>query len=111
MAVHVELKSRIPQVRKEVEEGLARAVAETAFAIEGNAKMLAPVDTGFLRNSINAESQSRLTWFVNVGAHYGIHQEFGTYKMAAQPFLLPAANRQRPLFESRISRALREAAR
>lgn len=30
-------------------------------------------------------------WIVGVGAHYGAYVEFGTSKMAAQPYLFPAA--------------------
>ena len=35
---------------------------------------------------------------VDVGASYGIYQEYGTYKMATHPFMTPAAEAVRPSF-------------
>ncbi len=68
-------------------EGALKAIA---FRVEGIAKTLAPVDTGALRNSIMAEPKELMLWEVHDGVEYGIYQEFGTYKMAAHPFLVPA---------------------
>lgn len=70
------------------------------FAVEGRAKALAPIKTGYLANSIQAETAGFFTRHVNVGADYGIYQEFGTYKMAAHPFLSPAVEWARPTIES-----------
>lgn len=47
---------------------------------------LAPVETGFLRDSIEVTPDGELV----VGAPYALDQEFGTYKMAAHPFIRPA---------------------
>ena len=49
------------------------------------------VDTGNLKNSVVAVPDSNpQTWRVQVGAEYGVHLEYGTAKMAARPFVLPA---------------------
>lgn len=61
-----------------------------AFSVEGTAKMLAPVDTGALRNSVNTQKQGRLLYWVQDGVEYGIYQELGTRRMASQPFMVPA---------------------
>lgn len=66
-----------------------------AFAVEADAKGMAPVDTGALRNSIHTEEQSPFMYFVMDGVHYGVYQEFGTYKMRAQPFMTPAVEKNR----------------
>jgi len=66
-------------------------VRSGALSIEGRAKTLAPVDTGALRNSIHITRRGALTYWTEDGVHYGIYQEYGTYKMRAQPFMLPAA--------------------
>lgn len=82
-------------------QALAKAgqiVRKTAFDIEGQAKADAPVDTGALRNSIQAEAEEALTWAVAVGVEYGIYQELGTYKMPAHPYLIPAAESNRDPF-------------
>jgi len=70
----------------------ARIVETHGLAIASEAAQLAPVDTGALRNSITSESQmtGELTFTVSDGVEYGVFQELGTYKMAAQPFLVPA---------------------
>lgn len=82
-----------------LEEELAKAVAAAGLKLETLAKLYAPVDTGFLRNSIhlilfggsapdeggNSEVSiadtptSRLEAIVAVGAEYGIYVEYGHY--------------------------------
>ena len=62
----------------------------TAIRVEGRAKIHAPLDTGALRNSINTTKRRNLLYWVSDGVEYGIYQEFGTFKMAAQPFMIPA---------------------
>lgn len=86
----------------------AAVVRRTGFAIERDAKTLAPVDTGNLRNSISTsmvgDGRSALM-SVEVGptAAYGIYQEYGTSVMAAQPFLGPAFDRNVPAFNEAIA--------
>jgi hypothetical protein len=65
-------------------------VGKAAHDCEAAAKASAPIDTGFLRNSIQALKISSGVWQVNVGAAYGVFLEFGTRFMAARPFLYPA---------------------
>lgn len=76
------------------------AVAKAAFDIEGNAKTIVPVDTGNLKNSIQTALEPG-----GLGAtvgprnvEYAIYVEFGTYKMRAQPYMRPAAEKVRPAF-------------
>lgn len=79
------------------------AVRKTAFDIEGDAKGYAPVDTGYLRSSIGTDvtgDGNVVTAVIGPTASYGIYQEFGTYKMAAHPFLSPAFDRRYPPFEA-----------
>jgi HK97 gp10 family phage protein len=67
-----------------------KAIMEGAYMVEGDAKQFAPVDTGALRNSIETEEGKGISAIVHDGVEYGKYQEFGTYKMAAQPFMIPA---------------------
>lgn len=61
------------------------------------ARRLVPVDTGYLKSSIYALHLARHSQ-VKAGAKYAGYVEFGTYKMAAQPFLRPAvAEHQREI--------------
>jgi HK97 gp10 family phage protein len=81
----------------------ARVVKATAFKVEAAAKVLAPVDTGALRNSLGSEAVDDLTWQVGTGQDYAKFVEFGTSRMAAQPFLVPALEGNRAEFERRIA--------
>lgn len=74
------------------------ATSKTAHDIERDAKVMSPVDTGNLRSSIGtsiAGSPSTGTVSAEIGptAHYGLYVEAGTSRMAAQPYLYPAADR------------------
>ena len=57
---------------------------------EGYAKTFAPVDTGYLRDTLMSMMVNPTTARIQSNASYDIYQEMGTYKMAAQPFLSPA---------------------
>ncbi len=72
--------------------GLAFTVddlAEGALVIAQQAENNCPVDTGFLRSTVFVQEAGN---DVEIGfeARYASYVEFGTYKMAAQPFLRPA---------------------
>jgi HK97 gp10 family phage protein len=60
-----------------------------AAIILAEAQQLCPVDTGFLRDSAFMQVSGD---DVEIGfeADYASYVEFGTYKMAAQPYLRPA---------------------
>ena len=67
-------------------------VNKYGLAVTGSAATFAPVDTGALTSSITSESKMTgdMTFTVSDGVEYGVYQEFGTSKMAAQPFMTPA---------------------
>ena len=49
------------------------------------------VDTGLLDDIIaNVGNANTQTWIISDSVEYGIYQEFGTKRMGAQPFLIPA---------------------
>jgi HK97 gp10 family phage protein len=81
--------NRIPELIAAVEANSASATKRGATRVRDGAKARAPIDTGYLHDSIEAHGDGK-EWFVTVGAEYGVFVEFGTYKMAAQPFFLPA---------------------
>lgn len=70
--------------------GAANYIAELAAdTVEHGAKARVPVRTGALRNSITKAGHGN-TWIVTALMHYAGYVEFGTRKMAAQPYLRPA---------------------
>lgn len=89
------LKSLVPRVR----QGARDTVAQTLLAIETDAKLLAPVDTGRLRSSIHAEfAPNGLSGKVAVEVIYAPYVELGTSRQRAQPFLFPAYEKHRQAF-------------
>lgn len=87
-----------------------REVKRAALAVEGGAKERCPVDTGRLRSSITHQVDADgLSAVVGTNVDYAPHVEFGTSRMAAQPFLFPAMESHRPEFLRRLRAALGEA--
>lgn len=73
-------------------------VRKAALDIQAQAIRMAPVDTGTLRNSIQARKVRPFAWEVTVGAEYGVYVEWGTRFMAAQPYFRPAITKVQPEF-------------
>ncbi len=82
---------------------VAAVIAKAALDIEAQAAANAPVKTGFLRSSIHADGAGT-EWEVRVGAEYGAFVEFGTRRMAARPYLIPAVEQVRPRLLTALSR-------
>ena len=61
-----------------------------ARIVETHAKVYAPVDTGFLRNSILVDEVTSDKAVIAPHTEYAEHVEFGTSRMAAQPYMRPA---------------------
>ena len=80
-----------------LEERASAAVHKAALDTMRDAKILAPVDTGNLRNSITTRF-SPLRAEVVATADYAVFVELGTTRMAEQPFMRPAAARRAPGF-------------
>ena len=105
--------------KKAVKAGVTASNLSIGVAIASQAKLLAPVDYGQLRNSISASSKTQTKMlndkrfspkrepmkegkaldtselkgdevFAGSNSDHAIHQEYGTIKQPAQPFLRPA---------------------
>ena len=71
----------------------SRAIRKAALDIEAHAKVKAPVDTGALRGSISTTiANTGLAAEVGPTVHYGLYLEFGTARMAPQPYMGPASD-------------------
>lgn len=114
----------------QIEDEVKRIVIETTAIIQNEARALAPVDSGYLRQSIEVEVLNNgLSAIVTVDAEYAIYIEYGTgiyakngngnedgwvyYSekygefrftrgMEAQPFWAPAIESGRAYFEREI---------
>lgn len=127
--------NHIPAVIEAMHKAASQIVRKAALDVEAAAKQGAPVRTGFLRSSIYTvtheessygqgagqgpllpeipKAEDDTTAYTAVGAEYGVYVELGTSKQAAQPYLVPAADRVRPGFLAAwdaLEEALRKAA-
>jgi HK97 gp10 family phage protein len=100
------------EVKKRAEEASKLSSYEVGLVVQGQAKMLTPVDKGRLRSSITTASgagqrtkpsgegavstdiinkpDNQFETFVGTPVFYGPYVEYGTVKSDAQPFLRPA---------------------
>lgn len=86
------IEDLVPAIKIRVESVARAAVKKVAEDIARDARQLVPVDTGDLQASITTESLTAgKEAEVQVGEDYAGFVEFGTVKMAAQPYLGPAA--------------------
>jgi HK97 gp10 family phage protein len=103
--------NKLPQLKGQSKQKASQAVRKAAFDIEAGAKQRAPVNTGALKNSIEATGEDGkalaaggLMAEIGPGVDYGIFVELGTHKQAAKPYLTPAAEAVKPSFLEAMKR-------
>lgn len=85
-----------------------RLTRSAAFAVQANAMVIAPVDTGTLRQSITVEFHGGLlagglVAVVAPQVSYGYFVEFGTSRQAPQAFMGPSLDRVTPAYVAAIA--------
>lgn len=76
----------LERYQKDVEKWAKKGIAKTTMKIYNTAVALAPVDTSFLKESIDFKfTNGGLTGVINVGSSYAIYVEFGTGIYAQGP--------------------------
>lgn len=108
------LSADLTTAGRQVGQRARTVIRKAAIDIERDAKALAPVDTGNLKNSIGHSdlrigTTGNLVAEVGPTANYGVFLEQGTSRMAAQPFMGPAADRHAPAFEQAMQQLGAEA--
>ena len=95
-------------------EAASSAMKTTTGQVQAQAKQIAPKRTGFMANNILVEpvkkTATSVTGTVNAKADYSSFVEFGTYKMAAEPFIRPAVSAGQSVFIKTTMEKLKEAA-
>lgn len=80
------------EVTAELNKELAERLEVASMAIQSEAQMLCPVDTGTLTLSIDhLVLPEELEGWIGTDVEYAAYVEFGTRKSPAQPYLRPAA--------------------
>lgn len=119
MGIHIDtsevraLASRMGSAGGRVGAKGSAALRKTAFDIQSDAIVLAPVDTGNLRASISAEfagdgRAGTMTAEIGPTAEYGIYQEYGTSTQSGTPFMGPAFDRRAPGYTEALARIAAE---
>lgn len=100
-----EAAATLREIGDNLQANIGEALRQAAELIVSEAQANAPVDTGHLRDSIEVTEESDDSVTVVAGAEYAAYVEYGTSKMAAQPFFEPAIESVR----SEIERMIRDA--
>lgn len=95
-------------------DAAASAMKTTTGQVQATAKQVAPKRTGFMANNISVDpvkkTATSVIGTVDAKADYSSFVEFGTYKMAAQPFIRPAVSAAQTFFIKTTMDKLKEAA-
>jgi HK97 gp10 family phage protein len=106
------LENTFKKINKSTADEVEQALINSALMVERSAKIKAPVDTGRLRQSIthNDYDFGSENPHVKVGTNveYAPSVEFGTSKMAAQPFLRPAYEENKQKILKEIAKAVKK---
>lgn len=82
------------------------ALNKAALLVVRRGKQKAPVDTGTLMGSIMKVDVSAAEVDVVAFADYSVYVEFGTWKMAAQPYMTPALDESKDQIEELLGHAV-----
>jgi HK97 gp10 family phage protein len=88
-----DLAEALKLVKKVAPEALEAAISDAAQIIKDEAQRRCPEKTGRLKRSIDVQVFKKGSVAVTAGAPYAKFVEYGTSKMAARPFMRPAADR------------------
>lgn len=97
--------NRLGEYADQVVEEMHDICDDAAEEILSTAQQLVPVDTGYLHDSIHHAGAGNPSEVV-VEAEYGPYVEYGTWKMAPQPYFWPAVEMERPVFIAAVRAAL-----
>lgn len=95
---------RLMDAHAELVRHANQAFEDFAKRVVQAAREIAPVATGFLRDHIAYEMMKDGV-LIKSGAHYSIFVEFGTVKMAAQPYFYRSVEENLPSLIADLQRA------
>ena len=106
--------SKMVLFKKRLNSELEQAMQESVLWVERDAKQFAPVDTGTLRASIasmvEGTVKDEIRGYIGSNVSYALFQEMGTSKMDANPFIMPAVEKNRERILQRFRTAVQDAA-
>ena len=93
---HENVIKNIEKFQNLAERELGYKMLDVVTHIVGDAKYLAPVDTGYLREHITASVTRKRVWIIGTvrsTAPYSLYQEFGSSRNVRHPYMRPAFNK------------------
>ena len=97
---------------RQVEGKVIAATKVAAFAVERKAKEKSPVDTGANRSSIYVAEVDGIggapAYRIGPTMDYSAFLEFGTFKMPARPYMVPALESETPRFKEAIAQLMKD---
>ena len=108
--VSVSIVSNRKLIEQASDQAIERALEAIGLQCEGYAKMLCPVDTGNLRNSIThtTDAEGKVE-YVGTNVEYAAYVEFGTSKTRAQPYIQPAVYNHTDEYSQMVTHFLKNA--
>ena len=100
MQIDINYDNGLSDIANNIENNFADIIGQGAQTVCESAKSLCPVDTGRLQSSINVPPGGNT-------AVISADTEFGTSKMAAQPYLVPALLSNTQAILSAIAEAIK----
>ena len=99
------------RVLQQIDAALQQAMDETATAAKAHARSLARVDTGEMRDGIDATVETRgadrrRTLVLSGSADHTLFNELGTANLSPKPMLRPAVDAEAPKLTQRIRAAM-----
>ena len=89
---NVRLTDNTKLIKNATDQQIGAALEAIGLKVEGYAKLLCPVDTGRLRNSItHVVKTNEKTVYIGTNVEYAAAVECGTSRQRPQPYLKPAA--------------------
>lgn len=89
---NVRLTDNTRLIKSATDQQIGAALEAIGSKVEGYAKLICPVDTGRLRNSItHVVKTNEKTVYIGTNVEYAAAVECGTSRQRPQPYLKPAA--------------------
>lgn len=89
---NVKLTDNTKLIKNATDQQIEAALEAIGLKVEGYAKLICPVDTGRLRNSItHVVKTNGKTVYIGTNVEYAAAVECGTSRQRPQPYLKPAA--------------------
>ena len=111
MAVKVKVTSRTKEVSEQFKKAVERGLTAAAIIVESDAKLRSPIDSGTLMGSIAKGKVVNSSIQIGTNIEYAPYVEYGTSRMAAQPYLTPALIENKAkiqkVFESQIKQGVK----